>query len=413
VTRAAPSVAWLLAVCCALTVLGAGGCARRDRESGETAEEQARGEERNLPFVPLGLRLTQDDIDYAQELAGRVHRRAFPKELVGDESNASLFIHLAATSSSPEVVVAALDAMRTTFSSGHRPKPREPRGGDDYGTVVALRLQSEHAEILAAAIEAARPALSGARPFAPMIDELCVVAQSHPNVGARVRALKALGEVPHYQKHDSIVRALLGVLESDGPAVLATALDYAARHQARELLEQDAFREHAIRLLRHSDPAVRGRAARLAALLAPKDVGVVAPVVTMLHDAQPCARAFAALALVDIHDPSAIHALLPLVADMANARYRIRYKDLDGRNAQVAYFTKRRSLVHDRIVQAISALSEQTAVPFVPPPELAASPAQGRQRTAEAARQWYAANQSQLPPPWPVGDAGAPGPGRD
>ena len=406
-SRVSPNLAGWLAAGCVMAAQWVAGCVQCEREAPGAAGAAAHGEERSVPSVPLGLRLTKDDVDFAKELASRVQKQAFPEAVVDDETNANLFIYLAANGSSPDVIVAALRAMPITFDSAHRRKSHRLPTGDAYGTVVALRLQSERPRVLAAALAAARPVLTGARPYGPVIDELSAIAQSHPDLGAQVRAIKALGEVSGFQQHEGIVRTLLHVLEFDRPVVLVTALQQAARHDARGLLDPDAFREHAIRLIRHSDPAVRGRAARLAILLAPKDVAVAAAVVGMLHDTHPCARAFAARALIDTQDARAIHPLMPLVADMANARYLIRYQDLNGRQAKVAHFSKTQPLVHDRAIRAITALSQQTPVPFSAPTASAATSAQAEQRTADAARQWYAAHRSQLPPAGPLGEADA------
>jgi hypothetical protein len=412
-----------LVLCCAPLALlqpACDSCRGKDSATGEAAPVASVAE---VPRLPIALRLSEAERKTAGALVGKIRRGRFPKRVLEDKANGNLFLYLAASSDQPRVIEASLDGMRVAFA-GAKGKRTGARVSEDYGVVVAAHLQSDKPLIQIAAVNAASPALSGDKPSRPVVDELAAIVESCPDAYTRVQALVALGSLTDFAKHESAVGALLRVLDSDMPAAISRALRNAIDAGPLTLPKQAEFSAKARALMSHKDATVRGRAAHLALALNPTDPALWEQVAAMLADPQGCVRTEVAAGLAGAGNTRAIHRLVPLAADFADARCETPYRLPNGKTEGHAV-GKRGSAVADYAIPLIVTLSQAAGVPFQPPPEDKAAKDRTAQRkaTAGAVQTWYAANKAKLPkdeapPPAKPGDktadepadAGAPKP---
>ena len=140
--------------------------------------------------IVLSNELSDRERDEAVRLLGKLRGKSFSERLVTDPKNARLFLHIAAKSSDPNTLIAALSALEKAYvpTAGRGSKP----GADeDYGKVVATHLESKDVLVLKAALGAANNAVRRAQPDTATLKALGKLAQSHPADGCGRRGMQA------------------------------------------------------------------------------------------------------------------------------------------------------------------------------------------------------------------------------
>ena len=355
--------------------------------------------------VKIGMKLDDAERDEAARLLGSVSNGRFPARMVRRDRNAKLFVYLAAKSDKPDTIQAALRAMQKTHTSG-RGRKRAGRSVDaDYGTVVAHHLGAKNEKVFSAALGAASHAIASSPPDPRVLDQVLKVARSHAVDGARISAINVLTRIPHYRQNPRIASVLLQVLNDKSPAVLSHALYQLYQSGVAELAQKPAFEKATRSLMKHPDPGVRGRAARLIVELAPKSVEVRDLVRAMLEDKHPYPRSIAAHALAALPDVAAIHLLVPKLKDMARNNHHIPYTKLGGKKSAVPHGA-RNETVHDPCAVAIQSLSKKLGNPWKRASRKHEKAA--RDQNLASANAWYAKHKGEIPAldaPWPPAEA--------
>jgi hypothetical protein len=192
-----------------------------------------------------------------------------------------------------------------------------------------------------------------------------------------------------------VASTLLEGLNSKSPAVLSHLLYQLYQDEAKGLLQRPAYLARARALMAHSDPGVRGRAMRLAAVLGPNDAQVIAAVRNMLQDPHPYARAVAAHALADMGDMASVHALVARASDFARTAHHIHYDKLGGGKHGIPH-GDRNETVHEPIMSALERLTEKSKEPFKRAVNRRDDDA--RQKNVAKAKAWYERHRAELPP---------------
>jgi hypothetical protein len=291
-------------------------------------------------------------------------------------------------------VVASLHAMRSAYTGKQGAKAGQPVADNDYGVVVAERLGSDNPKILNEALLASRNALESGAPHAATLAAVIKIAESHPVEGARIEAVNALFKVPKYRNNARVVAALLRVLDDKSAALLSHTLYQLYQPGAEKMAQRDAFLAKGRELLKHGNPAVRGRAARLVAVLAPNDPEARQAIRAMLDDQAPYTRSIVPHALAEMNDVAAIHLLVPKLEDQTRNNLHIRYQKLGGGNSAIPHGAKAET-VHDTCAVAIEKLSAKIPEPFKRASRKHNKA--GREQNLAAAKAWYAKHKGEIP----------------
>jgi hypothetical protein len=310
---------------------------------------------------------------------------------------------LAADSDDPAVVEAAFSSILSTHAARSTKKP----GSDaELERAIAKHVKSARASTALAALGAARVPLMSAEPSELVTNAIVEVASPDQPPARRYAGLDALNLIRPSRRSENVLAAFESALDAAEPELVSFAL--LALSQSRASLEtaQKALRSRlaarVLELLGHADPGVRGHA-----LLVLAEVPALVPAEaraalgrTATTDSAAFVRARAADLLARCGDPSAMHALIGLVADLAPARYELRgFTRLDGSAGVLVHELPGRKHVAEAALFALVTLSERvdgTRPLALTLPERTAAPAELLQ-SAEIARAWYRSSQQRIP----------------
>jgi hypothetical protein len=386
----------LYIVALGVSVAVAGCRSSEPQPSGQAASAQAASSADAAPASRIQLELDAAQKQAARQLAGKLRGGRFPGDVIRDPANAKLFLYLAATSEEPELIVAALQAMKMAYTLRAGPRALA-HADDDYAAVVAAYLRSDNTKIQAQAIEAAAHSVRGPKPSRPVIDELVVIGTSHAHPGARAQAVALVQLVKDFAKDPKIAAALLQALDDKEAYVVSRALE-GLRTWAANLPTQDRFLAKARQLIAHDNSAVRGRAAELAGRLGADTQGLVEQLVPLLDEKDPFVRSSAALALGHLgHLPSA-HRIVKLLSDKEDNTYVFCcYTSLAGRKTRVAHRGSTWPQVRDAAINALARLSTRTEERFMPAQVDRDDVDGSLAKNAKTAKAWYLKVKAKLP----------------
>ena len=360
--------------------------------------------------IKIGMKLDQSERENAARLLASAKNGRFPDRLVRRDENAKLFVYLAAKSEKPDIIRASLKAMSKTHRAGRGGRGKKRTVDADYSTVVVTHLGSKNNRIVDSALSAASVALQKGQPDARVLDAVLQIARSHPTVGGRISAVNVLIKIPHYRRNPRIATALLQILKDKSPAVVSHTLYQLYQKGLPELQQKPAFVALCRQLMKNPDPAVRGRAARMVAVLARGNVEVRDQIRLLLDDKHPYTRSIAVNALAAFRDVAAIHLLVPKLKDMSRNNYHIPYTSLAGKKTAIPHGA-RNATVHDTCATAIEKLSAKLPKPWKRPSRKHEK--SGREQNLASANAWYAKNKGEIPPlDAPPSEASA-APGKD
>lgn len=276
--------------------------------------------------------------------------------------------------------------------------------GADPGLDQALTrgLQDEDPVVVARALAVASlPFVAGvADPsLVTAIAELAVPTQP---VARRQAALVALSSLRPSQRSREVLERFGGALQAPEPPVITTALRAlldSPRAWERERDLRASWAPIVIELTEHPDPGVRGRALALSSLLDETGEQSQARARRALRDAHPYVRAVGCDILGRRGQQAHVHDLIPLVADLAEARYELTgWRGLDGEPAALSHTLPGRDLVADAALHAVATLAAGDL-------ELSlggrGSTAVSLQSSIARAQAWYAVARPRLPSPLP------------
>lgn len=359
--------------------------------------EQPQGDAPRQEAVTLSSPLSQQEAREAEGLVETLARGAFPWTERARPENARRFVHLAATSSQPEVIAAALQAMAQSWSAGPQDKAR-PAVDQDYRAVVLARLRHSDPAVVGRAIEASVNLLSHSPPDSEALEIILEFATGEIPA-ARFEALMALSRVREFQREPRIVEAYYQGM-SDPEAFVASTAILHVQFLAYDLPRREEFMARAQRLLGHEDPGVRGRALLFAAGLARGEereaVGLRAE--AMLVDPHPYVRSVAASAVAALDRKVSIPRLIRLLDDQARNTYSIQgFKRLSGESGSVPHSGSAWFKVNDAALAALQALTatmgdDRFIYPKVDSKTVDADIARG----VKEARAWFSAHRDAL-----------------
>jgi HEAT repeat protein len=309
---------------------------------------------------PTQIELTPEEQAHADALVTAIDRDSFPSKERRKLENASIFLHLAATSTEEPVLLAALESLEK-ISTGSPALTAKRRLVDEaYCQVVRQHLASESPRVLERAITAAKHPLCMDEPDPKIVERLTSLAASDPRPAARLKALQALYQMHDFQKDPAIAAAFLQALQSDEPWLVGGAL-HRLNNRTHHLANAPEVLAQLQKLSRHEDPGVRGLAAYLTTWMIPDegraDLGV--RLHGMLEDDHPYVRGMAALGLGRLHRFASLPALLALLDDTTEANHAIPHEGLTGKTQHLRFSASPRHTVQATVLQAIEVLSEE------------------------------------------------------
>lgn len=358
--------------------------------------------------VPLQKPATADEVALADALVGRMRDGRFVGADERNPDHGRAFLHLAASSTDPTVVAAALRALAYTWRREPRNNARRPAMNADYVKVVSARLADSEGRVRNEALRAARLPLGGAKPEAGVLDAVLKMLAS-PNEADRLAAIEAVYNVRDFSTarqtqgplKERVVRALLPLLDDKAPHILAATLYAFAQAGYPGMPEAKTIEAKALRLAKHPEAAVRAEALRVAVALAGKkaDDRLRERLMGALGDEAPYVRASATELLAEVKYLPAVHALMKLIEDGAKSTRKVDgYRDLSGQPGSRRFRPETGGRVDVVALRAIDVLTDTVDAKFDCTPR-GRDQKQARQAAVEKAREWYAANQGKIPQP--------------
>lgn len=287
-----------------------------------------------VTVAPVEISATLDDVLEGRRagLAIKILDGKLRGIALRDRSNAPVFLDLAAKHPHPKVVAGALGAMSRTFTR------RAGRGtvvDEDYRKVVRVRLRAKNPEIRLAAIEATRLLLSG-KPEAPFVD-LLLAETLNPHGPTRTQAVRQLVQLPVVQTGEpandpiyaKVMAGLLAATKDAPPATLISVMERLARPITRQTPHFADFAALAVTHRASDDPGVRGAANLLFAQTASDKTAAAKALLPDLKHANGYVRGATIEALALINNPSAVHAIMPLVDDTTRAVHTVKTEPND------------------------------------------------------------------------------------
>jgi hypothetical protein len=328
--------------------------------------------------------------------------RSAAQEVVAAASAESI-VHLADTSGDPRVIEAALREVLSTYSSRSSQK-RAPDA--ELDRVLIRHVHASQPSVAAAALEAARLPLMTEQPSEALTSSIVELAKPERDPARRQAALVALNLIRPDRRAPHVLASFEQALAAREPQIVSAGLLALSQSGSSLLVMPEPTRARvAARVLELAaalDPGVRGRSLAvfaeldwLASLAARYELGA-----RRLRDAHPYVRAQAADLLLRCREPAAIHALIALVGDLAEARYELTgFAELDGSPGTLVHVVPGRRRVAEAALLSIVPLSQ--SVPRLTPLFLTLG---GRVRdeasvlqNAEVARSWYRAEAARIP----------------
>jgi hypothetical protein len=347
------------------------------------------------PKVALKFKPDAQQEATVTELLKKLNREnwRFPSKESNKPENARLFTYIAATAQDPVVVGAALSAMYGAYSS-HSKRKAQPDG--DFVAVVKLQLASADPKIASRALLAARTAVAGTEGDKELIASLIALAPKYKTGAGRYALIDTLRVVSVQNRSPALMQIFSESLDASEPFVASYALQ-ALYRSTRSIEDMAAVKAKALKLAKHADPGVRGRALELLGSIGRGDSEVLALVDAGLKDADPYVRSEACEAAARLHYRSALHEIIKLVDDKANNRYDLRgWTALDGKPGRLHHDGSPWSFVYDAAMNAVRSLSAgDLKLERINPKEIEP----GLIVNARLTKDWYAKNKAKLPPP--------------
>lgn len=381
----------------ALALVCAAGAGALWAGRGEGGEERPRS---RLQFQPNAEQRRKIEALRAQV---RPDNPRFSPEEAHERANAKLFTYLADTSEETHVVLAALDAIQSAYAAR---SSRKETPDADLESVLSKHLRSPRDDVASAAFAAARVPLLMAAPPEGLTRGIAELCNPEQGPARHYAALEALDSIRPDRRAPHVLEAFERTLGATEPRFLSRALLALAQSgpslAALPAPDRQRVARRVLELASHADPGVRGRSL---AVLSEVESLVDAPTrlgsaLEALKDAHPYVRGQAADILGRAAQPSAVHALIEHVGDLAPARYDLRgFTLLDGTTGTLEHVVPGRRRVADVAQLAIVTLA--ATLPDVSAPVLTmrsrVESDESLARNARALRAWYDANAGRIP----------------
>ncbi len=334
----------------------------------------------------------------AKELEGKASRGRFPYDLTKEKENAFAFVHLAATSTNKELIVAALRGMNSAFTSYDKSQDRT-LAEENYARAVLMKIQDPDGQIQAAAIDAAGHSVSGQTPHVKVVEALVDLAANHAKPEGRYAAIDSLGRVSELGKNKAWAAPIVAALSAKEPWLVSEALKN-LRFKLYDFADKDELKPKFVELLKHADPGVRGLAAEALASLAGWDDAKrkeYAPLIEpLLDDPDNYTKSAAMSALSSLKHKPAFHKIIKFVEDNNKNTYEIRgFTQLDGESGWQHHDGSAWSTVSDAALSAIRNISHSTSKKFEYKINYKTKDADLKAAAAEA-KKWYEAVKGEL-----------------
>jgi HEAT repeat protein len=330
----------------------------------------------------------------ARLLETQVTRARFPYDETSNPANANAFVHLAATATDRQVVIASLRAMRTAFKTWEEPRPDE-----NYARAVLLKIHDPDGVIQAAALGAASNIAGLETPHIKTMTALVELAATHPRPEGRFAAIDAIDSTRDLGKQPLWLAPVLAALDAPESYLVSKALE-TIQYKTYGMSDKASLQKKLVALLEHANPGVRGLAANALASLAgfddAKRAEMTEYLLPLLDDTQAYTRAAACSALASLRAEKAIHKIITLVDDQADSSYTINgWTTLEGDDGRQVHSGAIYGVVADAALRAIRDLSIGRSSKFEYNIEYKTKEADMK-TAASRAKLWYRMNKAQL-----------------
>jgi hypothetical protein len=303
-----------------LGFLGASACALESKEPASKVEVVL--QRRNL-VVQFADGPTAAEHRHIEELVSSTLKDGkLPAELARGKEHARVLLFLAAAEVEARVTVLALRALRDVY--GPRDMPHKAAVNDAFIDVVVERLSTQDSTIQAAALTAARAALSQHQPNRRLIEAILLVGGSEKaSPAARFATLQALGSA-HYKAFDAAaLEVVFSALQAAPTYVVSAALDALDTAAPAVTWTPERLAQVTVPLLQHSDPGIRGQVFSLLRRVDSRTATVEGAVLAGLADSHGFVRAEAAKTAGALRFSSTKSSLARLLDDRAGTRHAI------------------------------------------------------------------------------------------
>lgn len=300
-----------------------------------------------VALAPIEIEVSADAKTTAKAILARAKA---DENYIGEadriDKNAEALVWIAASESSPKLVGEALSGLIDL----EKPYPK------DTATVVATRIRCKEIDVLSGLagglwVLYGDPKIANDEALAQV---LVAAAKSHPNLGVRRQAVRALITLPKGRPERSTVVKLM--VPDTAPGMLRSILG-----QFTPTADDPVWEEYLaarIALLTHANPAVRGAAAEyIAKRVGPSNSQVATKLQTMLADPEAYVRCSALPGLAQLGVQSSIPAIAKLLDDHTTCAIKYQLTRVTGPVRSTVGST--RSSVAMTAALALATLSQQ------------------------------------------------------
>lgn len=358
------------------------------------------------PAMPT-ITLSPEDTVRATEVAAQAATRAFPREVRDDKTLAQVFLYLAATSESEDVLVCSLSALAGVWTVVPRQVEREyTMASDELIQVLAARILDTRPRIQAAAIEGGAFVFRGEHSNETLLDAYLALAVPTQPATLRYAILNKVWQARNQLASPERLQRYIDALDAAEPWLVSIALWRLESLVPREATLEATVRAKALERTQHADPGVRGRAISLLATLArrmnegePERVAATARAIEMIGDENPFTKSAAMNSAVKLEAISAIHTMVPFLGDATRNTYDIEgWTTLAGGRGSVHHDGSAWSQVRDSALGGIKNLSRRHDRDTMFDYDIEArNSGPSLDAAAIAANAWYTANRASLP----------------
>ncbi len=315
------------------------------------------------------VELTPEQTTRATEIAATITDRPyFERDIARDKTLAPVFLYLAATSDSENVLVASLKAMASCWTNSDSQVERGyTMVTDTFIDVIKNRIRDTRGAVQAAALEAGAVAFRRNETDEGLLDAYLALGNAGASPALRYAVMDRVWSSQLTFATRERAALFIDALEAEEPWLVSNALFRMENAIPRDVDWAPPLRNRVLELTRHPDPGVRGRAAGTLARMVsrmpetdPNRVAATARLVEMMSDENPYAKSEGIAAQHVLRNAAALPEIATHLTDATPNTYTIRgWQRLSGSSGRTHHDGSAWSQVRDSALYAIRFLSRE------------------------------------------------------